>query len=147
MGPVGGAEGVVDVEILALAQPVDEGRVVAFLARVEPQVFHELHAGSQFGQPLANRCHRILGIRLALGPTEVAARGDGGPAFEQPLDRGDRSPDTQVVLDGAVLADRDVEVGPQEDPPASRVGQVLKLRNSADQAAPTMRVRSTNRFE
>ena len=44
VGPVRRAEGVVDVGVLALDQPADEGRVVRRLARVEAQVLEQLDA-------------------------------------------------------------------------------------------------------
>ena len=55
VGPVGGAEGVVDVEVEALDQAVDEGGVVGLLARVEAEVLQQLDAGRQLGQPLPHR--------------------------------------------------------------------------------------------
>jgi hypothetical protein len=65
--PVRRAERVVDVGVLALDQLLDEGVVVAGLARVEAQVLQQLDARRQLGQALADRVHRVLRVGRALG--------------------------------------------------------------------------------
>src|SRR5207237_6256436 len=88
VGAVGGAEGVVDVEVAAVDQPVDEGRVVGLLPRVEAQALRQLDSGSELGQAPADRLHRVLRVGPALGPTQVAARGNRGPVLLAPLEGG-----------------------------------------------------------
>ena len=111
MGPVGRTEGVVDVEVTARDQALDERGVVALLARVEAQVLEQLDLGRQLGQPRPHRLHRIPRVGLALGPAQVTARGDRGDVvLPQPLDGGQRGADAQIVVDAAG-GDRHVEVG------------------------------------
>ena len=99
----------------------------ALLARVEPQVLEQLHPRYQLRQPGAYGVHRIPRVGSALGAAQVTARGNGGDTVvPQPLDRGQRGADAQVVVDAAV-GDGDVEVGTEEDPPAVWIGQVLEL--------------------
>ena len=93
--PVGGAEGVVDVEVRELGKAAGEGRVVGFLAGLETDVLEqqdvpvgeplaraprllaadagrELHArAGQLRQPAGDRRHREARVRLALGAPEV----------------------------------------------------------------------------
>jgi hypothetical protein len=146
---VGGAEGVVDVEVHALAQLVDEGRVVGLLACVEPQVLQQRDAGSQFRQPGTHRLHGVLRVGCALGPSQMAARDDLRAPIPEPRDGGHCRPDAQVVVDAAV-GDGDVEVGAQQDSLAPRVGQVLELRDphyEDELARPTITAKSTRRLE
>ena len=51
VGAVRRAEGVVDVAVDALDEPIDERGVVALLAGVEAQVLEQLDAGRELGEP------------------------------------------------------------------------------------------------
>ena len=100
-----------------------EGRVVALLTRVEPEVLQQLDARRQLGQALAHRRHRVLRVRA--GPS--AARGGCRPRPCAPCscsqrDRGQRGADAEVVDDAPVLQ-RHVEVGADEHPLARRRGR------------------------
>ena len=96
------------------------------LTRVEPQVLEQHHLtgdearrhrrgrnpttsgasgtshAEQLGEALGDRCERVLRVRHALRPAEVAARDHGRALVAQPLDRGQRGADAQVVGDRAV---------------------------------------------
>src|SRR5690606_29912173 len=102
VGPVRRAERVVHVQVVALAQRVDEGRVVAGLARVEAQVLEQLHPGCQLCQALPDRLDRVGRVRRTLGSAEVRAGGHAGAALPEPLQRGQCSTNAQVVGDDAV---------------------------------------------
>ena len=129
VGAVGGAEGIVDVEVVALDELGDEGGVVALLARVEAQVLEQLDAAerarraacgrapsstSASGLPLG-RPRWLQAVTLAR-PCRAATgwwagrRGCGGRRRSSPS--------------GPM---RDVEVGAEEHGPARRIGQVLQL--------------------
>jgi hypothetical protein len=114
---------------------------LAGLARVEPQVLEQLDTRSQLGQAGPDRVHRVLRVGCALRAAQVAARGDRRTPLLEPLDGGQRGADAQVVADLAV-AQRDVEVGPQQDALAVEVAEVFELWDRHDQpwlAAPTRR--------
>ena len=145
VGAVGGAEGVVDVEVGQPGQSLGERRVVLGLPRLEADVLEQqhvagpspsaivstsspttagacLHLGAeQLGQPLADRPHRERRVDLALGPAEVRDEDQGGAALAQQLDRRQRRPDPRVVGDAAAV-ERDVEVDPDQHPLAGDVG-------------------------
>jgi len=144
---MGGPEGVVDVEVATLDEPVDEGRAVGLLTRVPPQVVEQRHPGNELGQPGAHRRQVGLGVRRALGPAQVAARGDLGAVVEQPPQRRDRRPDAQVVVDDARPVARcrqgDVEVAADEDALTGRIREILQLLESH----PIRTARSTRRLE
>ena len=116
-------EGVVDVGIDAIDQLGDECGIVALLPRVEPQVLEQLDTGCQLTQTGAHCVHRVLRVRLALGPAEVAGGDHGGAALGEPVDRGERGADAEVVGDLAVLH-RNVEIGANEHPLTAQVAQV-----------------------
>ena len=99
VGAVRRAERVVDVAVDAVDELGDEGVVVALLARVVAQVVEELDAGRELGEAGADRIHRVLRVRLALRPAEVAGGHDVRPAIGQPLDRRQRGTDAEVVGD------------------------------------------------
>jgi hypothetical protein len=82
--------------------------------------------GQHVGEPLRHRRHRVLRIRCSLGPPEVGAGDDRRLPIEEPLDGGQRRPDTHVVVDPAAIRQRDVEVRPQENAASRLKGQVLQ---------------------
>ena len=141
VGAVRRAEGVVHVGVEAVDEPRDEGRVVALLPRVEPQVLEQLHAGGELGEPSADRGHGVAVVRRALRPAEVGRRDDGRALLLQPLDGGQRGADAEVVGDGPVLH-RDVEVGAQQDAAGPRAaggppGWGRRRRPRAGEARPS----------
>ena len=100
VGPVRGAEGVVDVGVEALDQPGHEGRVVRLLARVVAEVLRQLDPGASSASR-ATGATEYLGSGRPLG-REMGARHHLGALAAQPLDGGQRSADAQVVGDPAV---------------------------------------------
>ena len=104
---------------------------VALLTGIEPEVLHQLDTGSQLGKPLANGLDRVLRIGLALGTAEVAGTHHRRTALGQPLNRGQRGTDPEVVGDLSVF-DRDVEVGAHEHPLAVHIAEVVECRDAVD---------------
>ena len=168
---VRGTERVVDVRVGELGEPSGEGRVVRFLARIEPQVL-EQHDGvvgqlrrsrlgerghgfpDQLRQPRAHRCQPEVLVHLALGAAEVRGEHDRGPAFAELADRGERRDDACVVGHRPGV-ERHVEVGTHEDARAGDVAEVVEraqahgdYRAAARQSfAATRAARSTRRLE
>ena len=138
MGAVGGAEGVVDVDLGAAGEGLGEAGLVGFLGGVKAGVFQQQHlaglqGGAQGGDFLADairgehhhlaedfaeqrrgRGQRELRIGPALRPAEVGAEDQLRTAGEQMLDRRNRALDAGVIGDDAVL-ERDIEVHTHED--------------------------------
>ena len=127
VGAVRSTERVVDVGVVAVDELRDECGVVALLPRVEPQVLEQLDAGRELREPRPHGRHRVAVVGLALRPAEVTARGDARAALDEPLDRGQRGADAEVVDDLAVV-ERHVEVSAQEHALARDVGQVFEER-------------------
>ena len=120
---MGGAEGVVHVEVEAVGELAREARVVARLAGVEARVLE--HADPLVRQKLAepglDGLHRERGV-FALRPPEVRADDDlGGAALQQELERRQRGANPRVVGDLPVL-ERHVQVGAHEHALAGDVG-------------------------
>ena len=130
VGAVGGAEGVVDVGVVALDELGHEGGIVALLARIEAEVLEELDAGRQLLQAGPHRRHRVARVGLALRPTEVAARRHRGAGLLQPGDGGQGGADAEVV-DHLATGEGHVEIGPQQHPLAVERRQILQQRNSS----------------
>ena len=84
VGPVRGAERLVHVGVVALDQPLHEGRVVRLLARVEAQVLGQRDAGAQGRQPLAHRVHLPARVRRPGRAAEMRRRRHHGPLVVQP---------------------------------------------------------------
>ena len=116
------AERVVDIRVHAVDQRGDELRIVALLARVESEVLQELDARRQLGEALPDWLHRVLRVRLALGPTEVRCAHDVSTAAGQPFDGRQRGSDAEVVGDHPVV-DRHVEVGAHQHPLAVHLAE------------------------
>ena len=175
VGAVGGAEGVVDVEVGEPGQRVGQLRIVLGLARLEADVLEQqhvaraqpgghrldlladhrrrlLHLGAeQLGQALADRPHRERRVDLALRPAEVGDEDQRGAALAQQLDRRQRRADPRVVGDPAAV-ERHVEVDPDQHPLAGDVGvaDALPWRSSRRPPAAAQRTlpaSSTQRFE
>ena len=165
---VGGAEGVVDVDIGELRERGRELRVVGRLARVEAQVLEQQHVAvaqladgllgdrpdavgrprhgpaEQVGQVLAHGLQRGGRVGLALRPAEVRAQDHARAALAQQRDRRQRRADARVVRDRAVLQ-RHVEVDAAEHPPAGDLQRIQAARQRAGHR--TLVIRSTSRFE
>ncbi len=153
VGPVRGAEGVVDIDILAGDQLLDELRVACLLAGIEPQVLEQLDGGCQLRKPRSHGSHRVALVRPSLRAPEMAARGDVGALLREPFDRRERGSDAVVVDDLACL-DGDVEVRAKQDLLAARDRGGLRGAGASPGgaraqlfAAPTISARSTSRFE
>ena len=174
VGAMGGAEGVVDVDVGELGERPGKGRVVLGLPGLEADVLQQQHfAGpeaprhrldvaadhrrrlldrdaEQLGQPLADRAHRERGVGLALRPAEVGDEDQGRAPLAQQLDRRQRRPDSRVVGDPAVLQ-RDVEVDPDEHAPAGDLSVADACLGEAhrpgERAQRTLPASSTQRFE
>ena len=135
VGAVGGAEGLVDVGVEALDEPLHEGGVVRLLARVEAQVLHEPDARAQHLQPLPHRVHLPARVGGAGRPAEVRARHHVGTLVEQPAQRRQGGGDPEVVghrgLAPHADVQRDVEVDPHQHALPVEVGEVLEERDAA----------------
>ena len=125
VGAVGGTERVVDVGVDPVDELSDEGGVVALLAGIEPQVLQELDTGCELGQPRPHCVHGVLGVRLALRPTEVRRAHDVRAALGEPRDRRERGADAEVVGDRPAVH-RDVEVGAHEHALGAHVAEVFE---------------------
>ncbi len=147
VGPVGGPEGVVHVDLGQGGEPVGQVGVVLLLARLVAEVLEQQHlvaaeglgglaglvAGDVvdeqdldaevLGQDRPHRLQRVLRVAPALGPAQVGAADHLGAVVEQPPQGRDRGPDAQVVGDVAVLQGH-VEVVADQDPPPGDVGVV-----------------------
>ena len=123
------AERVVDIGVHAVDERGDELRIVALLARVESEVLQEFDACRQLGQALPDRLHRVLRVRLTLGPTEVRCAHDVSAAAGQPFDGRQRSSNAEVVGDHPVV-DGHVEVGAHQHPPAVHLAEIVERRDA-----------------
>jgi len=134
---VGGAEGVVDVDVRQGGELRCERRVVRRLPGMETQVLEQqdlarsegagcgldlrshtvprrLHGPpEQLREPRRDRRHAQLFDDLALGAAEVRGEDDGAPLAEQVLDGRQRGADACVVGHATAL-ERYVEVDPHE---------------------------------
>src|SRR3712207_5025046 len=144
MCPVGGAEGIVDVEVGQRSELLGEVGIVLRLTGIKARVLQQhdttsvpvferlLHLRADGGveledglaeqllQPLCYRVHRVLGIWFALGPAEVGDQDSTGSLREEVPDRRQRSRDARIVDNLSVLY-RHVEVHAHEDPLALHV--------------------------
>src|SRR4030088_1669031 len=144
MGAVGGAEGVVDVQLAKVGQLPGEVRVVFCLSRIEADVLehHDLAvahrldgsldrrtdavvqmahgAADQLAEPLCQRRGSVSCLDLSVGPAEMRDQDHARASLEQVLDGRDRLPNPGIVDDPAVL-DRDVEVDAYQDALARNV--------------------------
>ena len=130
---MGGAEGVVDVDLGQRGQRLGEGWIVGFFLGVEAQVFKQQHlagfelagqlsgyfadaVGSeshvdglaeflveQFAQPVNHRAQRVLGIGFALGTAKVRGQNHLGLVADSVDDGGQRGHDAGVVGDGGAV--------------------------------------------
>ena len=152
-----GTEGIVDVRVELIDQFRHQRRIVGLFTRVEAEVLHHAHPRDELCDPIRHHVQGILRIHLALGSTHVRGAHDLGALGNEPLEGRDRRADPQVVSDDPALGrvfDRDVEVGPHEDPLAFKRAEVLKQRQTpkgrrpfGHQPRPTRATRSTRRFE
>ena len=126
-----GAERVVDVEVLAAHQLVYERRVIGFLTRIEAEVLHDPYPRDQdfrheLLQALTHRRHGERRVHSSPGAPEVAADRHLRIPLQEPLERRQQSPDTEVVCHlrpaGPPGAQGDIQVGPQKHVCAARVG-------------------------
>ena len=139
VGPMGGAEGVVHVQIGERRQPPGQLRVVARLARLEAAVLEHQHVAraravepcarppgpttagasatsepSNSTEPRRDRGHRERRVD-SLRPPQVRDEHQRRAALAQQLDGRQRAANPRVVLDLAV-GERDVEVDPHQHP-------------------------------
>ena len=144
--PVGHSEGVVHVGVLALYELEHELRVVPLLTRRETQVFEQVNSIDQLVEPRLHRAEAELGVGLPLRSPEMGASGDVGSSIAEPREGGQGRPHPEVVGDETLavggLADRDVEVDPDEDVLALEVPEILEKRDSPDHGSLVMRRRS-----
>ena len=101
---VGDAEGVVDVDVLALDQLAHELGVVALFSRGEAQVLEQLDSLDQLVESRLHRAEVERRIGLALRAAEVGAGGDMGPPVLEPPERRQSRTDPEVVGDDALAA-------------------------------------------
>ncbi len=153
VGPVGGGEGVVDVDVAELGQLLGEGRVVLLLALVVAQVLQQQHAAGlqrldrglgvgthavvgerdvlaeQLGQRLDHRLQAHLRHAAALGPVEVGDEHHLGALAGQLADGRQGGAQARVVGDVALaagLSHRDVEVDADERRLAGEVAGLIE---------------------
>ena len=133
------AEGVVHVEVLALDQPVC---TKAGSLAVSPGSKRRFSSSSTPGASSARRPRtgsiEYVGSGAPLGRPRWVQAVTVAPRSVQPLDGGQRGADAQVVGDLAVVRG-DVEVGPEQDPRAVDVAEVLQ-RGDAHRSAVTLLV-------
>jgi hypothetical protein len=82
----------------------------------------------QLAQPRRDRRHRVLRIGRSVRSPEVTGHDEGGALVPEPFERGQRSGDTQVVGDRAVLQG-DVEVDAHKNASPAREREVLETRD------------------
>ena len=146
MGPVGGAEGVVHVGIGEVREGAGKVPVVLLLARVEPEVFEQQQL------TLAESVHRRAGVRAdavrgegdpapeqvgqagrygaqgqrsgpdASGPPQVGDHRHARSGGQELAEGRDARADARIVGDHAI-AERDVQVRPDQDPHAADVAR------------------------
>jgi len=144
MRPMRRPERVVDVDVGHVGQRLGEAGVVPLLLRVEAQVLeqeqvagtqladrdldprakgvtgHPHVAAEQQAEPIRDRLEAQRVVDLALRPAEVAGQDHRRASLEEIADGGQAGPDAGVVGDPPIV-ERDVQVGPQEDPLAPNV--------------------------
>jgi hypothetical protein len=149
VGPVGGGEGVVDIEVAEARQPPHERRVVRLFARVVAQVLQQNHPavgqGGHVGLGLgadavSGEGHRHLqqlrqGLddgrqahprdTLALGPVEMGDQHHLGAALAQIAD-GRRGRPQPAVVGHPASGHRHVEVDAHQDAPAAEVAGLVE---------------------
>ena len=92
-------------------------------------------------QTLRDRLQAELGLRLALGTTEVAGQHHRGALLERVVNRRQRCCDPLIVVDLAVL-DRHVEVDAHQDSPAGqRQVADAQLVHPVSRSVPSTRLR------
>jgi hypothetical protein len=167
---MGGAEGVVHVEVAQRREARGEAGIVGLFAGEEAGVFRDRHTAAReppglghslVGERVAEEGHRcaqqaleltdhrfhgILRVDPALGPAEVGEQHDSCPAAPEKLDGRQRGPDPGVVGDLPVL-DRAIEVHPHQRAFAIEGGGVERLERALHSRSPTYRSRSTHRAE
>ena len=120
---VRGAERVVDVGVDALDQRRHEGRVVA----VSPGSKRRFSSSSTPGASSARRARigatEYFGSGAPFGRPRWVAVTTVAPRSLQPVDRRQGGADAEVVGDGPVVVERDVEVGAQQDALAVQVAE------------------------
>ena len=145
MGAVGGAKGVVHIDIRQAGQLLSEAGIVLFLLREEAHVFEQHHvafsggghlglgvgadAAVGFDHRLAQQLAEAGGhggeahglVHLALGPPEVGRQQHLGALADQVVDGGQGGADAGVVGDRAVVVERYVEVHPHQHALAAQV--------------------------
>src|SRR5439155_18785238 len=148
MRAMGGAEGVVDIDIGERREAPRERLVVFLLARVKTEVFQEehvarLHPGDQFLdlrpdaiwreedffaqkalEPSGDRCQAVSRVRFAVGAAQVGAQDDLGPLIHGAVDGGQRGADPGIVGDLMIVVERDIEVSPDDDALIAKIGLV-----------------------
>ncbi len=160
VGPVGRAEGIVDVQVGEARERLGEGRVVLGLPLLEAAVLQhqdvagpELarhrsdliahHPGGQFhlsaeqlAEPRRDRRHRERRI-VPLRSPEVRDEHSARPSLAQELDRRQRGADPGVVGDLLAAVERDVQVGAQQDALAVQLRvSDARLRERAGRRSP-----------
>ena len=143
VGPVGGAEGIVDVDLGQGRQLCGEAGVVLLLLGEEAHVLQQHHVavghGGHLGfgvgadaavgldHGLAEQLAEAGGhrrqphglVHLALGPAEVGGQQHPGAVVDQVTHGGQGGPDAGVVGDGASIVEGNVEVDPHQHPLAA----------------------------
>jgi hypothetical protein len=142
MGAMGGAEGVVDVDIGELGEFLAEGVVVGFFFVIIAEVFEqgdfailEFRGGflGDFADAIGDELDRdadedgegrdyrgeaLLGVALALGTAQVRAEEDARAVLDQVVDRRDGFLDALVVgddLDAVLFLEGHVVIDTDED--------------------------------
>ena len=145
VGPVAGAEGVVDVEVAERGDLLGEGGVALLLLGVEAEVFEQDHVAGlergaglgdrradaigqeadrflqQFGEPRRARRQAEFRVGLAFGPAEVRHEDQRAALLEHRLDARQRGADALVVGDAARVVLGHVEVHAHQHAPALHV--------------------------
>ena len=131
---MGGAEGVVDIDVGQRGELAGQRFVVLLLALVQAAVLEQhdlarLHfdaidpvgdqrhfAAEQFAQARGDRRQRVFRLERAFGrTTQVRRHHHGGAGFERHPDARHRGADAGVFGDAAGVVLRDVEIGADED--------------------------------
>jgi hypothetical protein len=123
---MGTPERVINIEILAGDESIDESRIVGFLPRIESEVIQKDDARRKLGQPGPDRTHVEGGVGLPSGSSEVRACGHLSPSIDQPAQRGQRGPDALVIGD-LPTGHRNIEITPNEDVAPRHLRQVLEF--------------------
>ena len=93
--------------------------------------YDDVHHTTDPREALAHRFDAELGVGRTLGASQVGATCDRCATLEQPLERGQRGTDTQVIADALhptdPVLDGDVEIDSDQDRLSRNVGQVLEF--------------------